>query len=221
MNISNYQAIFFDCDGVILNSNKIKTQAFKSATSEYEESLTNELISYHLSNGGISRYEKFNYFLSNIYPISSDLKKKAALSNLLTLYSKYCLSELLNAEVTYGLKYFREITYSIPWFIVSGGDQSELNYVFKEKSISKYFDGGIYGSPDSKDKIIKREIKRKDIRQPSLFLGDSKLDHQVSILNGLDFIFVNKWTEFNSYKDYCKDHSIKIISEVYDLCKDS
>ena len=131
MNITNYQAIFFDCDGVILNSNKIKTQAFKSATSEYGESLTNELISYHLLNGGISRYEKFNYFLNNIYPISSDLKKKDALSNLLTRYSKYCIKALLDSEVTYGLKYFREITYNIPWFIVSGGDQSELNYVFK------------------------------------------------------------------------------------------
>tara|TARA_Y100001968_G_C19437772_1_gene760769 strand:- start:767 stop:1432 length:666 start_codon:yes stop_codon:yes gene_type:complete len=221
LNITNYKAIFFDCDGVILNSNKIKTQAFKSATSGYGESLTNDLISYHLLNGGISRYEKFNYFLSNIYPISSDIKRKAALNNLLDLYSKDCLNGLLKSEVTYGLKYFREITYNIPWFIVSGGDQSELNYVFKKKLISKYFDGGIFGSPDSKDKIIKREIKRNDIRQPSLFLGDSKLDHQVSILNCLDFIFVSKWTEFNSYRDYCNDHSIKIISRIYDLCLDS
>ncbi len=221
MNIKNYNAIFFDCDGVILNSNKIKTIAFKIATKEYEEKFSNDLISYHLLNGGISRYEKFNYFLSSIFPIKSSLEKETALKNLLNLYSKESINGLLNSEVTFGLKTLREVTIGIPWYIVSGGDQDELNFVFQKKEIKKYFDGGIFGSPDKKDKILRREIKKNDIRLPSLFLGDSKLDHEVAILNGLEFIFVSQWTEFNSYRTYCNDHSVRIISRIYDLLENN
>ena len=46
---------------------------------------------------------------------------------------------------------------------------------------------------------------------PALFLGDSKLDHRVSVSNGLDFIFVSAWTEFRSYEQYCIENSIKNI----------
>ena len=36
--LSKYKKIyFFDCDGVILNSNKIKTEAFKEVVSNYGE----------------------------------------------------------------------------------------------------------------------------------------------------------------------------------------
>ena len=60
--LSKYKNLFFDCDGLILNSNKIKTQAFKEVVSQYGEKASNELQNYHIKNGGISRYKKFNYF---------------------------------------------------------------------------------------------------------------------------------------------------------------
>tara|TARA_Y100001968_G_C19414584_1_gene748285 strand:+ start:1381 stop:2043 length:663 start_codon:yes stop_codon:yes gene_type:complete len=220
VNINKYKTIIFDCDGVILNSNKIKTQAFKTATNKYGESYSNKLINYHLLNGGISRYEKFKYFLKNIFPIDSSIKRDLELHNLLEIYSKESVNGLLNSEITYGLKYFRNHTKGIPWLIVSGGDQGELNYVFEIKEIIQYFDGGIFGSPDSKGKILSREIENNNIRFPCLFLGDSKLDHQVSSDNGLEFIFVSKWSEFKAHKKYCLDNSIRIISRVYDLLEE-
>ena len=221
MNINKYNTIVFDCDGVILNSNKIKTQAFKTATSEYGESYTKQLIEYHLLNGGISRYQKFNYFLTSIHPIESSRERKKELNKLLEIYSNQCIKGLLDSELAYGLEFFRKITKGIPWLIVSGGDQSELNYVFKKRRIRHYFDGGIFGSPDSKYTIIQREIEQLNIRLPTLFLGDSKLDHKVSIANQLDFIFVSNWSEFASYKKYCQENSIRIISRVYDLLENN
>ncbi len=79
------------------------------------------------------------------------------------------------------------------------------------------FDGGIFGSPDSKNVILKRALTRENIKKPVLFLGDTDLDHQVSVANGLDFIFVSGWTEFRSYEKYCIKYSIRNISKVYDL----
>ena len=124
---------------------------------------------------------------------------------------------MLNSEIAYGLKVFREKTKGIKWHIVSGGDQKELNYIFKKKGIQNLFDGGIFGSPDSKDIIIKREKNNKNILTPSLYLGDSKLDYIVSNSNNLDFIFVSDWTEFKEYKSYFYKKSIKSINRIYDL----
>ena len=56
LNLSSYKTIIFDCDGVILNSNKIKTEAFYNVTATYGIEAANELVSYHKLNGGISRY---------------------------------------------------------------------------------------------------------------------------------------------------------------------
>ena len=73
-NIQEYKSIIFDCDGVILNSNKIKTKAFRKASFTFGDKASRSLENYHLKNGGVSRYAKFDYFLKNIVPINS--KKK-------------------------------------------------------------------------------------------------------------------------------------------------
>ena len=59
--IKDYETIIFDCDGVILNSNNIKIQAFYETALIYGHDLANELVKYHIENGGISRYQKFEF----------------------------------------------------------------------------------------------------------------------------------------------------------------
>jgi len=59
LDLANYKTLVFDCDGVILNSNKLKTQAFYQATLPYGESKAQAMVNYHVQNGGISRYRKF------------------------------------------------------------------------------------------------------------------------------------------------------------------
>tara|TARA_Y100001968_G_scaffold333538_1_gene397074 strand:+ start:2587 stop:3273 length:687 start_codon:yes stop_codon:yes gene_type:complete len=219
MNFKKYKSIIFDCDGVILDSNKIKTEAFRLSTRSYGEEYSEKLVSYHLLNGGVSRYEKFNYFLNSILRIKSEEERKNILIDLLKIYETETTQGLLNCEVTFGLKELRSYTKGTPWFVVSGGDEKQLTYIFKEKKIYDFFDGGIYGSPDSKDHIIKREIKSLNIKFPSLLLGDSKLDYEVSSSNKIDFVFLSKWTEFISYESFCKRNGIIILSRVHDLIK--
>ena len=215
MNIKNYKSMVFDCDGVILNSNKIKTYAFRVATSSYGAEATNELISYHLLNGGVSRYEKFDYFIKRILNIK--FQKEKLLNKLLFDYNIITEDLLSKSELTYGLQELRNLSLDISWSIVSGGDEIELRKIFEKKRIDYLFDGGIYGSPDKKNDILTMQIDKGNIRLPALYLGDSKLDHQVSVANGLDFIFVSAWTEFKEYKEYCQKYNIKIIPKVYDL----
>ena len=62
--ISKYKSLIFDCDGVILNSNKIKSNAFRKVLKKFNQIAVDEFIKYHKDNGGISRYIKFEYFLT-------------------------------------------------------------------------------------------------------------------------------------------------------------
>ena len=217
MNIDKYRSIVFDCDGVVLNSNNIKTEAFRKAVSSFGDDAVDKLISYHLSNGGISRYKKFNYFLKSIVPNSVDQEGKLTLHQMLNIYSYETEKGLLKAKITYGLHIMRNKMPHIRWSIVSGGDQVQLRYIFKQRMIMDLFDGGIYGSPDDKNEIIKREINNKNIILPALSLGDSKLDHEVASSNGLDFIFISEWTDFKDYKSYCKENSIRVAKRVHEI----
>ena len=54
--------IFFDFDGVILDSIECKTQSFEAMYLKYGREIASQVKSYHLENGGVSRFEKFKYW---------------------------------------------------------------------------------------------------------------------------------------------------------------
>ena len=219
MNIKKYKTIIFDCDGVILNSNKIKTQAFKQSLSNYKKELVDEFISYHESNGGISRYEKIKFFVEELASNYNYINEEKNYFFLLDLYSKICRKSLYEVEVASDLKSLREINNETKWLIVSGGDQNELRDIFLKKGISHYFNGGIYGSPDKKKDIISREISTRNIIKPALFIGDSKLDFYAANANQLDFIFLTDWTDFIEYKEFCSINKITYMRNISSILK--
>jgi len=205
IDLTCYKTFVFDCDGVILNSNKIKTQAFYNVASVYGHEAAQTLKDYHIQNGGISRYTKFEYLIVDI------LKKpleQTELQQLLDNFSYKVKQALMSCKVAKGLENLRQKTKQANWLIVSGGDQVELREVFKERGLDKYFDGGIFGSPDTKDTILERELDNGNITKSALFLGDSKYDYQAAKLAGLDFVFLTDWTEVDDYNSWCEENYI-------------
>ena len=214
MNLSGYKSIVFDCDGVVLNSNQVKTQAFYNVTLGYGEGFARKFRDFHMQNGGISRYKKFEYFLTNIIGKKID---EEVLNNLLYSFSKEVKKGLMSCEITKNLDILRQETTGANWSIVSGGDQEELREVFKARGISDYFNGGIFGSPSCKDTILANELRNKNLIHPCLFLGDSKYDYEVSVRHRLDFVFISGWSEVYNHQDYCRVNKIKSKESVIDL----
>ena len=66
ININDYDYFIFDCDGVIINSNEIKNEAFREVLKDEKGNLVIDFINYHQQNGGVSRYEKFLHYYKNI-----------------------------------------------------------------------------------------------------------------------------------------------------------
>ena len=208
MKLSDYSTIAFDCDGVILNSNEVKTNAFYYAALPYGEKNAEALKKYHTQNGGVSRFKKFQWFVDNF--VEKTLRDDVY-EQLLTRYADIVEEGLLNFEFNKDLFELKKKTPNTNWLIVSGGSQSELRALFEKRDLSNLFEGGIYGSPDSKEVIFERELARENITLPALFIGDSKYDYFSSNKYGLDFIFLSQWTEVNDWKSFCEDNNINHI----------
>jgi phosphoglycolate phosphatase-like HAD superfamily hydrolase len=208
--ITDYITLVFDCDGVVLNSNQVKTDAFYQTSLLYGKQAAQAMVDYHVANGGVSRYEKFAHFLENIVP----RQEGPDLDSLLASYASYVKDGLLSCEVAPGLQALRESTPEARWLIVSGGDQAELRDVFAHRGLTQLFDGGIFGSPDTKDEILQREFASSNVQHPALFLGDSKYDYQAATLVNIDFLFVSGWSEVDDWENWISRES---ISNAYDI----
>jgi phosphoglycolate phosphatase-like HAD superfamily hydrolase len=178
-------------------------------------------VKHHIANGGVSRYVKFAYFLDSIVPHHApdcvSENNAAALESLLFTYAQSVRTGLMTCAVAEGLDELRAATREARWLIVSGGDQAELREIFAARGLISHFDGGIMGSPDTKDIILCREKERGNIHGRGLFLGDSRYDHQAATRAGLDFVFVSGWTEFSEWPEFVKNNDIRTISSLADL----
>lgn len=215
--IGAYRSLVFDCDGVLLDSNRVKTEAFRNAAAPYGAAAAQALVEYHMARGGVSRYLKFRHFLDRIVPELSPRVLGPDLDGLLAAYAGAVHDGLMNCTITPGLAELRAATPGVPWLIVSGGDQAELREIFAARGLDEMFDGGIFGSPDSKDTILAREIAAGTIAKPALFLGDSRYDHVAATAAGLDFVFVSGWSEMPGWQDYTTANRIVTVETVRDV----
>lgn len=219
LQVTDYASLIFDCDGVILDSNRVKTDAFYQAALPYGEIAAQAMVDYHVANGGVSRYLKFAYFLEQLVPEYAAGWLGPNLDELLKQYADAVLEGLLNCEVAPGLEQLRQRTPNTRWLIVSGGDEAELRHVFAKRGLAELFDGGIYGSPDTKDEILARELQNGTIQTPALFLGDSKYDYQAASTAGLNFIFLSSWSEVKDWQNWVAKEEIKTEESIEGLLR--
>jgi len=216
IDITKYKTIVFDCDGVVLDSNVVKTEAYFRTAKNLgaTEAQAKALVDYHVSLGGISRYHKFDYYLREILlqPATDEV-----IQALLDDFSKELEAGLMQCDLAKGLFDLRKATPNANWLILSGGDQQEIRKLFAKRKIDHMFDGGLFGSPDNKDEVLAREIANGNIQFPALFLGDSKYDFEAADRAGLDFIFLSGWTEVPDWQEYCAANKLIILRNIAQL----
>ncbi len=222
IDIQSYKSIVFDCDGVVLDSNIVKTKAYFRTAKNLgaTDKQAQALVDYHVKLGGISRYHKFDYYLREIL---HEPATKKAIQILLDEFGRELEVGLMACEIAPGLLELRKLTPGAKWSILSGGDQQELRTLFANRQISSdvrleaLFDGGIFGSPDNKDEVLAREKANGNLQFPALFLGDSKYDFEAASAAGLDFVFISDWTEVPDWQVYCTSNNLNVMRNISSL----
>lgn len=211
MNLSAYQTLVFDCDGVILDSNTVRARAFYNAALPYGKQHAEALEAYHILHGGVSRYVKFEILLHEMVGVPVT---EHAMKSLLQAFTTEATIGLLKCDIAPGLEALRKSTPHAKWVLVSGADEQELRDVFAQRGIADFFDGGIFGSPSNKDDILQRERVNGNLTHPGIFFGDSRYDHRAAMGADLDFIFVSDWTDMAGWEEYCRQQGIASIASL-------
>ena len=197
--IKNCNLIIFDFDGVIANTNYLKTEAFEKAIINEPIKLRKKFIDYHKKNFGISRYVKFKYYYTNI---NKQKKFDKDLGLTLDKYSKINLESSCKSKLIYGVNKFIKDIYKIgiPMYVISSSDEKDLKKIINHKKLNKYFKG-IYGSPNTKYKNYKIILNKIKSNKNIIAFGDSKSDYEVAKKNHINFIYVSGKSFWKNQKE--------------------
>ena len=186
-----YKIIFWDFDGVILDSNEIRTSGFREVLKKYPKDKVEQLIVYHRANGGLSRYVKFRYFFENIL---HETKNESEIYELAKIFSEKVVIKLKNADLLIKTTYnFIKNNYNnYKMFIVSGSDGVELRSICNFLNIDKYFIK-IEGSPTDKTILVRDILKQYNFNLTECILvGDSINDFVAANENGIHFMGIGE-----------------------------
>jgi phosphoglycolate phosphatase-like HAD superfamily hydrolase len=177
--------IILDFDGVILESVSVKTEAFRKLFS-FTPDHVEEIIQFHLENGGMSRFDKFRHIYKNILDESLSDEKFAWLSGQFTFLVK---DAVIRVPFVPGAEAFlKQFHRKVPLYIVSATPQEELAEIADERGLSKYFTG-IFGAPVPKSKHLATIAARTGADPGAvIFIGDAMNDCIAAEKAGVRFI---------------------------------
>jgi phosphoglycolate phosphatase-like HAD superfamily hydrolase len=187
--LSQELTYILDCDGVILDSNRMKVAAVEKILIEFSlfsDAAIEIALNHFQDNFGMSRYWHAEYFfnLASNAPINF-------IERFLARYSSIVKEDYLNVALCEGVLSFLSSS-SAKKYVVSGSDQNELQEVFRLRKLSQHF-AGILGSPESKINNV-ASIINNDAQKIYCMIGDSYADLEAAISNNIQFVFYKPYS---------------------------
>lgn len=180
------KAIFFDFDGVIVESFDIKTNAFARLFAHEGGDVVRRIVDYHLNNGGISRFEKFRYIYNEILKRPLD---DVEFQELCNKFANYVLESVITAPYVKGaIEFLQNHASEYKCFVVSGTPQKEIEEIIQRRDIRKFF-RGIYGAPIKKSDAVRDILVKEEIESiNAVYIGDAMNDYIAANDNSVRFI---------------------------------
>ena len=187
LNLSDYSIILLDFDGVILESVSVKTETFRKLFADKTE-FVDDIVNFHILNGGMSRFDKFRYIYSEI--LQEELSDKQ-FKTLCDNFAKYVYEGVINSPFVKGADKFIDKCYKekVPLYLVSATPEEEIIRITKEIGIFDKFNH-VYGSPMTKADCIMQILQEKKLTKDpkkALFFGDAINDYKAANKTGISF----------------------------------
>ena len=189
------RAIFFDFDGVLIDSVPTKTEAFRTLFKDYPEKIIEKVLFHHKQHGGISRVEKIANAHAHYIgvPLSDEVLQQWA-----SRYSQLVVEKVIEEKWIAGAEEFllsiRES--NLKSFVISGTPEVELKHILQKRGISDCFHEQL-GSPVRKPDHIRMLLDKYSLDPAEcVFIGDAYTDYDAAKETGLHFIGIQGEVEF-------------------------
>ena len=183
-------AVILDFDGVLVESNDIKTEAFGDLFRRYPL-YQKEMMRYHLAKQSLPRREKFFYFATVLMGYKAGSKQaETIVAQMAEAFSALVVDRVVSCPPVTGtmdfLEYFKG---RLPLFIASNTPCGELAEIVQRRSMAHYF-RAVYGNPPVPKTAAIAEILHRHGFSPEavVFVGDAPSDHQAAQVAGIRFI---------------------------------
>jgi len=203
--------IFFDFDGVLVESVNVKTEAFRKMYLPYGDEIATKVVEYHLANGGVSRFEKIKYWHYN--HLNKELTKEQ-IEELAQEFSSLALKGVIEAEEVKGAFEFLEANNKkYQCWIITGTPGDEIVHILNEKDWHHFFIQA-FGSPQKKQFWADHIISSNNLTpSETVFVGDALADYEAAKHAGVTFIL--RHTEDN--KELFKNYTGLSINDISEL----
>lgn len=189
-----YRAYVFDVDGVLLDTARAKTDAFRRVASCYGEEYGALMTDYHRQAGSIGRRARWVHFFANILgvePRAGEVDECVARTTALVLQAT------LKAAVVPGAAEYLDALAErhVDRHIVSGIAEGELREIVGHHGLGRRVyrvRGG------DKHRILRHMVEEGDIPLPAVYYGDTPDDRDAAHAARMDFVAVLGCSEFTA-----------------------
>jgi len=179
------EVLILDFDGVIVESNDVKTEAFRELFSRFPEH-SQSMMAYHHTHISVTRFAKFDHLLT-LVGRPGDPKLRSELADR---FSELVFERMLSVPLVPGADSFlRKMTTKVPVYLASVTPAEELEKILCHRELDHWF-RGVYGCPPwTKPKAIVDVLARERVTpEKALLIGDSGGDQRAALETGIRFL---------------------------------
>jgi phosphoglycolate phosphatase len=183
--MSRITALVLDFDGVILESNQLKTRAFERVFARFPEH-AGAMMAYHHAHMSASRFVKFRHLVTACLGRDDD---DPLVEELGRAFSAEMRRKMIDCPFVPGAEAFLAMASArLPVFLASVTPEGELQAILEQRNLASYFTR-VYGCPPwTKARALADVVSRHGGATGILFVGDSAGDQRAANETGVEFV---------------------------------
>jgi len=183
-----YEAFFFDFDGVLADSVEVKTRAFAKLFEPHGPEVVSKVVQHHRRHGGMTRVDKFRYYY---YEYLGKTLSEEESTDLCQQFSELVVDEVVAAPEIKGSEEFLKYWCSrLPCFVISATPEDEIRQIVHRRALKQYFKE-VLGAPVSKESNLSLVLDKYSLEPyRCLFFGDAESDYDAAQIHAVNFLAI-------------------------------
>lgn len=197
--ITSFETVFWDFDGVIKESVDVKAQAFVKLFEQYGEQVVDRVRLHHEANGGMSRFDKLPLYLR----WAGEDPTEGRVNQMCDRFSELAFQQVIDAPFVPGAEdYLRKNFRRQTFVLVSATPQREIERILHALDLGQCF-ANVFGAPTAKATAIGLTLRSRGLSgHDCLMIGDARADFTAAEVNHLNFLLRRHSSNRLVFADY-------------------